>query len=181
MQKQTSFRHAKLLSQEELFEQGKLESITFSVTSYGKKPDDIRDLIFEVDDLYMYANIKGSVIPQPLKEMPISVHMAEDIYRNISVKGYIYYSQFRRIKSKGQIELVIGKSVHIRLIEKDQNLKIDFKPTTILEEALIDIPFILAIAEHHQIEIGEVPINLDGIGSLYTKERVLDLSAALDY
>lgn len=181
MQKQTSFRHAKLLSQDELFQQGRLESISFSVMSYGKRPADIRDLIFEVDDLYIYANIKGVAIPQPLEGIPIAVHMAEDMHRDISVKGRIYYKQFRRIKSKGQIELVVGKSVKIRMVEKDQNLKIDFKPTTILEDALIDIPFILAIAEHHQIEIGGVPINLDGIASLYTRERIRDLSSALDY
>lgn len=116
MQKQTSFRHAKLLSQDELFQQRRLESISFSVMSYGKRPADIRDLIFEVDDLYMYANIKGVAIPQPLEGIPIAVHMAEDMHRDISVKGRIYYKQFRRIKSKGQIELVVGKSVKIRMV-----------------------------------------------------------------
>lgn len=181
MQKQTSFRHAKLFSQEELFQQGKLESISFTVTNYGKRPDDIRDLVFEVDDLYMYANIKGAAIPQPLAEMPIAVHMAEDIYKDICVMGKKYYGQLRRIKSKGQLELVIGKSVHIRMLEKDQVLKIDFKPTTILEDALIDMPFILALADNRQIEIGGVPIDLDGITALYTKERIDTLKDNLEY
>ena len=181
MQKQTSFRHAKLFSQEELFQQGKLESISFTVTNYGKRPDDIRDLVFEVDDLYLYANIKGVAIPQPIAEIPMAVHMVEDIYKDICVMGKKYYGQFRRIKSKGQLELIIGKSVYIRMIEKDQVLKIDFKPTTILAEALTDVPFILALADNHQIEIGGVPINLNGITTLFTQERIDILKDNLEY
>ena len=181
MQKQTSFRHANLFSQEELFQQGRLESVSFTVTNYGKRPHDIRDLIFEVDDLYMYANIKGATIPQPLQEMPIAVHVFEDVCRDICVMGTKYYGQFRRIKSKDQLELLIGKSVHIRIIEKEKLLKIDFKPTTILEDALVDVPFILAIVKNHQIEIGNVPINLKGITDLYTQERVKTLEYNLEY
>lgn len=52
MQKQASFTHAELLSEEELMSQGMLEGITFSASKYGKKPDDIRELLFQ-DDLYI--------------------------------------------------------------------------------------------------------------------------------
>ena len=181
MQKQTSFRHAKLFSQEELFQQGNLESISFSVTNFGRRPDDIRDLVFEVDDLYMYANNKGATIPQPLEEIPLDILMAEDIDRDVCVMGSKYYGQFRRIKSKEQLEIVIGKSVHIRMLKNEQILKIDFKPTTILADALIDIPFILALVENHQIEIGSIPINLEGISGLYTQERIKTLQYNLEY
>ena len=138
-------------------------------------------MVFEVDDLYLYANIKGVAIPQPIAEIPMAVHMVEDIYKDICVMGKKYYGQFRRIKSKGQLELIIGKSVYIRLIEKDQVLKIDFKPTTILAEALTDVPFILALADNHQIEIGGVPINLNGITTLFTQERIDILKNNLEY
>lgn len=181
MQKQTSFRHAKLLSQEELHRQGLLESISLTVTGYGKKPKDILDLIFEVDDLYMYANIKGGAIPQPLEEMPVAVHMTEDVIKDVSTGGVKYYKKIRRIKSKNQLEIIIGKSVHLRMIENNRVLRIDFKPTTILEDALIDIPFILSLAENLQIEIGDIPINLDGISSLFPAERMEALRSALDY
>lgn len=181
MQRQTSFRHATLLSQEDLFQQGKLESITFSVMGYGKRPNDIRDLLFEVDDLYLYANIKGAAIPQPLEEIPDSLHIHEIIHKDISVKGEKYYSQFHRIKSKGQIELTFGRSVRIIMIEKDHKLSINFKPTSILEEALIDIPFILSIAKNYEIEIGGNPIVLGGIESLFPEERINDLLSILEY
>ena len=181
MQKQTSFRHAKLLSQEELFKQGKLESVTFSVTGYGKRIADIRDLIFQVDDIYMYANIKGSAIPQPLEEIPLGFHMAEDVYRKICVNGEEYYNHFHRVKSRGYLDLTIGKSVHIKMNEEKQTLVIEFKPTTILEDALVDIPFILAVAEFHQMEIGGTPIVFDEISSRFTTERINALSSNLGY
>lgn len=181
MQKQTSFRHVKLLSQEDLFQQGKLESITFTVMGYGKRPNDIRDLLFEVDDLYLYANIKGATIPQPLEEIPDSLRLDEIIYNDISVKGEKYYSKFHRTKSKGQIELTFGRSVRIIMIEKDHKLRINFKPASILEDALVDIPFILSIAENYVIEIGGNPIILDGIESLFPEERINDLFSILEY
>ena len=181
MQKQTSFRHAKLLSQEDLFQQGKLESITFTVMGYGKRPNDIRDLLFEVDDLYLYANIKGAAIPQPLEEIPDSLRLDEIIHNDISVKGEKYYSKFHRTKSKGQIELTFGRSVRIIMIEKDHKLSINFKPASILEDALVDIPFILSIAENYVIEIGGNPIILDGIKSLFPEQRINDLFSILEY
>ena len=181
MQKQTSFRHAKLLSQEELIKWGQLESVTFSVTSYGKRPSDIRDLIFQIDDIYMYANIKGSAIPQPLEVIPLEFYMAEDVYMEICVNGVEYYNHFRRVKSKGCLELVIGKSVYIKMNEDDRTMVIEFKPTTILEDALTDIPFILAVAKSNQMEIGGTPLVFDKISSRFTPERVNALSSKLDY
>ena len=148
---------------------------------YGKRPNDIRDLLFEVDDLYLYANIKGAAIPQPLEEIPDSLRLDEIIYNDISVKGEKYYSKFHRTKSKGQIELTFGRSVRIIMIEKDHKLRINFKPASILEDALVDIPFILSIAENYVIEIGGNPIILDGIESLFPEERINDLFSILEY
>ena len=149
--------------------------------SYGKRPNDIRDLLFEVDDLYLYANIKGAAIPQPLEEIPDSLHIHEIIHKDISVKGEKYYSQFQRIKSKGQTELLFGKSVRIIKIEKDKKLNISFKPTSILEDALVDIPFILSISENYEIEIGGEPVVLGGIEYLFPQERINRLSSILEY
>ena len=181
MKKQTSFRHAELLSQEELYRQGKLESISFSVTGFGKRPADIRDWIFEVDDLYMYANIKGSAIPQPLEQIPLAIHMSEDINQSVSVGGTKYYNGFHRIKSKGALKIIIGKSVHLRMVENSTTAKIDFKPTTILEDALIDIPFILSIIEKQHVQIAGISINLDEIASVFTPERIKELQSNLAY
>lgn len=180
MQKQASFAHAELLSEEELMKQGLLEGITFSVTKYGEKPTDIRELIFQ-DDLYMYAKVKGLSILQPLEEIPLDIHFAEDINSEITVNGTKYYNSFRRIRSKGEIELVIGKSLFITFNEKNRNAKIQFKPTDILKDALIDLPFILSITESKQIEIGGTPLDFSGVQKTLTSERIETLRYNLEY
>lgn len=179
-QKQTSFAHAKLLSEEELIKQGLLEGITFSVTKYGEKPADIRELIFQ-DDLYMYAKVKGSSIPQPLEEIPLDIHFAEEVNSGITVNGVKYYNSFKRIRSKGKTELVIGKSLFIAFNEKDQKAKIQFKPTEVLKDALIDLPFILSIIDSKQIEIGGTPLDFSEAQKTFTNERIEALRYNLEY
>ena len=180
MQKQISFAHADLLSEEELIKQGMLEEITFSVTKYGKKPDDIRELIFQ-DDLYMYAKVKGVSIPQPLEEIPSDIHLADDVNSYVSVNGKKYYNSFKRIWSKEKTKLVIGNSLYITADEKEQKVKFKFKPTDILEDALIDLPFILSVFNYKKIEIGNVPLDLGDIKKTLTDERIETIRHNLEY
>ena len=180
MQKQTSFAHAELLSEEELVKQGLLEEITFSVTKYGDRPADISELLFQ-NDLYMYAKVKGSSIPQPLEAIPLNIHISEEVYSAVIVNGVKYYDSFKRIKTEMKVELIIGKSLFISFNKKEQNEKIQFKPTNVLKDALIDIPFILALIVNKQIEIGGTSLDFSKVQNIFTNERIETLRNNLDY
>lgn len=124
MKKQTSFAKTTLLSLDELEKQGVLEGVTFYANNYRKANLNQYKLLFE-DEIYMYANIKGSAIPQPLLDMPIDLHIAENVETEISVNGTVYYTQFQRIRSKDEAVLKIGKSVIILMMEKSKLLPLN--------------------------------------------------------
>ena len=160
MKKQTSFAKTTLHSLDELEKQGVLEGVTFYANNYGKSNINNYNLLFE-DEIYMYAHIKGSAIPQPLLDMPLDLHIAENVETEISVNGIVYYTGFQRIRSKDKAVLTIGKSVTISMVEKKQSLTIKFTPTSNLKYSVIDFEFILALYKYNQFEMMGHTLPLD--------------------
>ncbi len=147
MKKQTSFAKTTLHSLDELEKQGVLEGVTFYANNYGKSNINNYNLLFE-DEIYMYAHIKGSAVPQPLLDMPLDLHIAENVETEIGVNGKVYYTGFQRIRSKDKAVLTIGKSVTISIEKKKQSLTIKFAPTSNLKYSVIDFEFILALYKY---------------------------------
>lgn len=179
MKKQTSFAKTMLLSLDELEKQGVLEGITFYANSYGKPNLSSYKLLFE-DEIYMYANIKGSSVPQPLLDIPLDLHIAEKVETEISVNGTVYYTQFHRIRSKDKAVLTIGKSVTITMVEKKQSLTIKFTPTPNLKCSVTDLEFILALYKYNQFEMMGHTLPLDS-NRLFSEDRVKKLQENLEF
>lgn len=178
-QKQTSFAHTKLQSLAELENQGVLEGVTFSVSNYGYSDVNPYKLLFR-DDIYMYANIKGSAVPQPLEDIPLDIHIAENVEAEISVNGVVFYSQFQRIRSKNKVVLNIGKSVIVSMKEEKQSLIIRFTLTPILKYAVLDLEFILALQKNNQFEIAGQILPLDA-SKMFSIEKTKELQKNLEY
>ncbi len=179
MKKQTSFAKTTLRSLDDLKKQSVLEGITFYANNYGKTNLDHYKLLFE-NEIYMYANIKGSAIPQPLLDIPIDLHIAENVETNISVNGTVYYTQFQRIRSKDEAVLIIGKSVIISMMEKKQNLTIKFTPTSNLKYSVTDLEFILALHKNNQFEMMGHTLPLDP-NRLFGEDKVKKLQERLAF
>lgn len=82
-QKQASFKDGKLFTLEELEEQGVLENIVIPVSGVGINDPQIALINNEV---YAYARIKGSSIPQPLYDIPKEIHTKENIDALITIE-----------------------------------------------------------------------------------------------
>ena len=178
-QKQTSFVNSELQSLDELDKQGVLEGISLSVTNYGCSKTDTYNQLFR-DDVYMYANIRGSAVLQPLMEIPMDLNIEETIEAEVSVNGVVYYSQFQIIRSKDKVILAIGESFTISKSEEKSVFTIKFEQTPILKNQVIDLEFILALHEYKQFEIGGhiLPINFE---KLINEENVGKLQQNLEY
>ena len=172
MKKQTSFRHVTLMSEEELRKKGMIEAITIPIINYGNTNIDARDALLQMDEVYMYATIKGTSISQPLQEMPINIHLFEQAENDITIKGQKYYNSFKRIKTKDKTIITIGKSVTLSLPNDNNSLKIDIKPTPILKDALQDLPFLIEMADKCQFEVNGGAIKFDNAKIHFTKERL---------
>lgn len=111
----------------------------------------------------------------------MDIHYAEDINSAITVNSIKYYESFKRVRSKEKTEIVIGKSLFITFFDKNQNVKIQFKPTNILKNALIDLSFILSVIENKQIEIDGKPLEFSKIQKTFTEEKIRTLRYNLEY
>ncbi len=86
--KQHSFANSKLLTLDELEKQGVLEGVSFEVSTIGGiRP---QTALF-TSDVYVYANIKGSAVPQPVELLPKDVVITEECNVNISVGERVFY------------------------------------------------------------------------------------------
>lgn len=132
------------------------------------------------EDIYMYANIKGSMVPQPLLDMPLDLHIAENIKTDISVNGVVYYTEYQTIRSKGKVILNIGKSVTISIMEEKHHLTIKFSPTSILKFAKTDLEFILALQKYNQFEMSGHILPLDST-KMFSEDKVEKLQKNLKY
>ncbi len=181
MKRQTSFSDAQLMSEEELRKQGLIESISIPFIGYGQSNLDAKDVLLQMDEVYVYATIKGSNILQPLMEMPTNLHIFEQDRKSITANGECYYNSINRIKSKDETIITIGKSTNLVIKNNSSALKVDIKLTTMLKDALTDIPFILAIADSGQFEIDGNVIKLADFSDILTDERIEFLRSRNDF
>lgn len=163
MKKQTSFATAPLYSTEEMARDGLLESITVSTTSYRNgRNTDIMSVFFS-DDVYMYANIKGSTVPQPLLEVPIDIHVGTELIGDISVGGKTYYSEYRLVRYTEGMDVVIGKSITLTLFADKSNGKLNFKLAGTLSDYIRDTECMISVIECGQMSITGKVFNFSDI------------------
>ena len=149
-QKQTSFAEAKLFSIEELQEQGVLESITIPLS--GVKIDKDPQMALLSNDVYLYANIKGSSVPQPINMVPVSMHTHEEINSSITIDGKEYYSKIKVIRSAKKTKFVIGDSFTITATNDNKITNVNYVSSDKLSILVKDLDFILTYIEHGYFE-----------------------------
>ena len=180
-QKQASFCNAKLLSCDELAKCNAFESVTFFISFFGDIDVDPNELLFQTDEIYLYANMKNSAIPIPVLDIPTNFTTVKKIDESISVNGSVYYHCYKREETKNEIKLYIGKSTCFAIRKNEKSIKIEFKPTNYLQEALVDIPFLLAVAKYNHITFGDKKLDFPKGKLGFTENRINDLQSKLNY
>lgn len=154
MKKQTSFATAPLYSTEELTKKGLLESITITTTSFGKANEQDIMSAFLSDDVYIYANLKGSSVPQPLSEVPMDIHIGTELHGDVYSDGKKYYSAYRLVRYAEGMDAILGKSITLTLPADKTKGKLNFKLAGTLSDYIRDIECMISI-----IDSGELSIN----------------------
>ena len=156
--KQASFINANLLSLEDLEKSGWLKSLTFSVYSIGFR--DIKEAIVN-SEIYMYANVNGFPIPQPIEAIPELISVTEDIKETVSVDGLLFYDHYRVLSSKNNRTLYIGNSLQLTFANKAKAIKVKFKNPDSIRQSAIDLEFFLKVLEKGHFEIGKTIVQFD--------------------
>ena len=176
MKKQTSFANAPLFTIDELSKQGVLENVSFSVSTYGKNPSgyEIESLLLH-NDIYMYANIKGSPIPQPLPDLPMDIHISRDIQGEIKVKDQVFYQNYRIVRYAEGADFHFGKSFSLKLFEQKKQITINFSINGTLTDYICDTECLIAILECEEITINgaQFPLyNIENVDIEQYKQRL---------
>lgn len=172
--KQRSFGSAKrLMSLEEFKQMDILESITIEVSGFGNEALNLDQLLTQ-NEVYTYAHIKGSSIPQPLEHIPKDFEVSFEVQGDISIDGTVFYHSYQSITKKGSRSVRIGKS--LSLMSKDPNnlgkLKIEYKPTSNLTDYLHDTKFFMALIHSRKAIINNISLELDSGGDEITSEEL---------
>lgn len=152
-QKQASFAEAKLYPLEELIAQGVLESLSIPIYSYEK-----RDLfhLLNTDETYIYANIKGSPIPQPLELLPKNIKMIENCMLNISINEIIYYTKIQIHRSIDRIIWKLGESISLTFPDESSNtVTINYVTSTKARILAKDLDFLLSAIEAEHFKVND--------------------------
>lgn len=143
-QKQASFSNVQLFSLEELEKQGVLKGINIPVSVVGGI-DPLAALL--KNEVYVYAELKGSSIPQPLEIIPTNMRMQEKEPANISIGDKQFYHSLNRIRSAKQAKCIFGESFSITFNENDTTCKINYKNSDNIRVLAKDLDFIITYIE----------------------------------
>ena len=160
-QMQTSFSDAKLFSLEELRKEVDIESLTIPLS--GVKINKDPQMALVKNEVYVYANVKGSSIPQPLNFIPQNLHTSQEISTEITINGKLFYSKVTIVKSAKTIEYQIGESLKLTTINGTNELKINYTSSDKIQTLALDLDFMLSYIEagYFESEGHKFPFNFD--------------------
>lgn len=160
-QKQASFMEGKLLSLEELEKQGMLENIVIPFSGVGI--NDPQTALVN-NEVYLYAKVKGSSIPQPLDIIPEDIHTQQNMDAEITIDDRLFYTKYSIIKSAGKVVLQYGESFTMKFTTPDLPCEIKYKNSDKIRVLAKDLDFMLAYIEKgaYQVNGIEFPFDYDG-------------------
>lgn len=157
-QKQSSLGEGELLSLEELQKKGVLETIVVPFSGVGVNDPQMALIKNEV---YLYAKIKGSSIPQPIDIIPEDIHTKEVIDAVVTVEDKIFYTKYAVIKNANGVTLCFGSSFKMTFREKDSTCKIRYKNSDKIRILAKDLDFLIAYIDKGYFKINEMKIPFD--------------------
>lgn len=160
--KQASFTDTNLFSLEDLQKSGVLTGITVPLSVVGEK-DPHRALV--TNEVYIYANIKGSSIPQPLEYIPyhLAINQQHDLV--ITIEEKVYYTKIQEINTEKSTTYKIGESFTISSAVGSTSYKIDYKNSTKIRVLAKDLGFMLSYIEFGYFRVNDTKFPFDKNGA----------------
>ncbi len=162
--KQASFTEGKLFTIEELEKQGVLENLVIPFEGVGVS--DLQMALLK-NEVYLYAEIKGSSVLQPLYMLSQDMQTQEIVNAPITIENKIFYTTYRIIKSAEGIIFQYGESFTIRFNEEEETCKIKYKNSDKIRILAQDLEFMLTYLDKGYFKVKDVilPFDYEGIDS----------------
>lgn len=156
--RQKSFVNTKPLFIEDLRKEGNLTKWTIPFRGFGKMTDPIKAL-FE-NEVYLYAEIKGSSILHPIDDFSVLIETKESVVKEIIVDGIKFYDEFTRTRTASSLKITIGGSFSIQINEKDNATKLQYTNSSMLRQRVKDLDFNLRVIKAKEFYIGDQKISV---------------------
>ncbi len=192
-QKQASFKEGKLLTLDELQKQGVLENIVIPFEGVGI--NDPQTALIN-NEVYIYAKVKGSSIPQPIDMVPEGIHTNQVFTAKITIEGKLFYSNYNVVKNVSGTTVCLGSSFKISFYGQKKPCKITYKNSDKIRVLAKDLDFMLSYLKNGYFKLNSVrfPFDYEGMDSTnfdvekeqkhlkYAKDivRVLDMLGCSD-
>lgn len=177
-QKQASFSSAQLFSLEELEKQGVLEGITVPVSTVGGI--DAKTALLK-NEVYIYAKIKGSAIPQPLEAIPQRLVTREERDAVITVGEKLFYTKVSIIQDADTTTTIFGESFSIKASKNGGAVKINYKSSDKLRTLVVDLNFMLSYIETGSFKWNGVDFPFDNNGADFSNFSLEEEKSRLEY
>lgn len=177
-QKQASFSNVQLLSLEELEKQGVLKGINIPVSAVGGI-DPLTALL--KNEVYVYAELKGSAIPQPIEMLPQKLSTEEKREAIITAGGRQFYTSISIIRDVKNITMVFGESFSIKHQNDTETFKIKYTNSDKIRTLAVDLDFIITCIEARSFQINGVNFPLDINSANFSSFNIEKEKSRLNY
>ena len=157
--KQASFATSGMLSLEDLKNHKDVQQFSFSVSGYGLSEKDGQRAFLE-NEIYIYADMKGCMIPQPIDTIPENLRISVDVPCLVTIEGKTYYNGYTQIRTLDSRTIKIGDSLTITYNEKDRSAKFSYSPTPFLRKRARDLEFIINTFVMKSFQVGKIDFTI---------------------
>lgn len=157
--KQASFTENPLPSLEEISKTGSLKRLTIPFSIVGDT--DPKNYLFN-NNLYMYAQIEGSSIPQPLPMILSNFRTKQEENMQITIGSVIYYEKITIFENANNITIMIGQSTFITIPKKEPNtFKMKYTQSKKIRTIVKDFEFFLAAISNGGFKLENTYLPID--------------------
>ncbi len=160
--KQASFTEGELHTLEELQKQGVLENIVIPFEGFGIE-DPQRAIM--TNEVYIYAKIKGSSIPQPLDLVPKDIHTKRVIASDVTIGGTVFYSEYSVVQCAESTTFCFGESLTMKFTKPCEPCKINYKHSDKIRVLAKDLDFMISYLENGEFQVNNVAFPFDYNGA----------------
>lgn len=146
-----------------------VDKVYIPFIKYGHDHRNYIRQLFE-HEFYLYAISKGSLIPQPLKDIidGETLVVRQEVIRPVIINGAVYYDSYYCIHSKNEISINIGQSLILTFNSLCKSkYHISYKNSNMLRVLVKDIGFYLAVIESRCFRLGDNLFEIDLDGNSY--------------
>lgn len=141
--------------------QGVLENLVIPFEGVGVS--DLQMALIK-NEVYLYAQIKGSSVPQPLCMIPQNIYTQEVVKAVITIEDKIFYTTYKIVKSVEGTIFQYGESFTIKFNEENRRCQIKYKNSDKIRILARDLEFMLTYLDKGYFKINDVRLPFEYTG-----------------